>query len=79
MMLPPYENHTEANYFLPYQIMFVSLHLLSRAKAVSKKSIAKKSRYRNSANFNEGGQSILLSLEVYAISISIPTGVRYVP
>lgn len=27
-------------FFLPYEIFFVLLHLLSRAKAVSKKSIA---------------------------------------
>ena len=43
--------------FLPVGKIFVFLHLLSRAKAVSKKSIAIKSLLSNFAKVQVGGRS----------------------
>ena len=47
---------------LPVKIIFVFLHLLSRAKAVSKKSIAILSYYRNSPSFMRKDRAFMLSL-----------------
>ena len=65
--------------------MFVSLHRLSRAKVVSKKSIATKSLLVNSPNFKLEDEHYMLSLDAYAwyagtlpADGSIPSGVRYV-
>ena len=64
-------------FFLPYEIFFVLLHLLSRAKAVSKKSIAILSFNRNFAKSSkqEDG-AFTLSLVLYALYSSIQSGVR---
>ena len=56
-------SRTCGNFFLPYDIFFVLLHLLSRAKAVSKKSIAILSYYRNSPNFMRKDRAFMLSLD----------------
>jgi len=67
--------------------MFVSLHRLSRAKVVSKKSIAILSFDRKFGRFYmKEDRAFMLSLDAYAwyagtlpADGSIPSGVRYVP
>ncbi len=66
--------------------MFVSLHRLSRAKVVSKKSIVIVSLSIKSANFKKEEEHLCFRLVVYAWYAgtlpavdSIPSGVRYVP
>ena len=64
---------------MPFQFFFVSLQSLSRAKAVSKKSIVILSLSIKSANFKKEEEHLCFRLVVYAIFTSIPSGVRYVP
>ena len=66
-------------FFLPYDIFFVLLHLLSRAKAVSKKSIAILSFDRNSPSFKRRDRAFMLSLGCVCYTHSISSGVRLVP
>ena len=55
---------------LPVKIIFVFLHLLSRAKAVSKKSIAILSFDRNFGRFYmKEDRAFMLPLGAYAISM----------
>jgi hypothetical protein len=72
-------SRTCGNFFLPYEKLFVFLHLLSRAKAVSKKSIAILSFDRNSPSFTRRDRAFMLSLECVCYAHSISSGVRYVP
>ncbi len=66
-------------FFLPYEIFFVLLHLLSRAKAVSKKSIAILSFLLKFAKIQKEDGAFMLSLGCVCYTHSISSGVRYVP
>ena len=72
-------SRTYGNFFLPYEIFFVLLHLLSRAKAVSKKSIAILSFLLNFAKIQKEDGAFMLSLDFVCYTHSISSGVRLVP
>lgn len=74
----PFPGHAGI-FFLPYEILFVLLHLLSRAKAVSKKSIAIWSLSPNSPKFKQEDEHQCLRLLCMLYTHSISSGVRDVP
>ena len=72
--------HAHANkIFWLFQKIFVLLQLLTRVVSFARKALLITVPTCKFGKFHEGGRSILLSLVVYAILISIPSGVKFVP